>query len=260
MMIRPALLGFFIFIGTACAVSTGQIIESTSMAFAQLIYLIPAVIIATGLRGAFIARKVIVLGDHYGQKTPTWNPIQYLDPMGSLAGIFFFFGWPRTADFDRRLFHNPLRDEVRLYLSASGFNLLFALLSLIAMLLLPHARGFLPDFALSNIEWVLQMMALVNLMVGIYSFLPLFPLPGYDLLFRFLSPYNRIKLDQKRSITMLVLMLLLFIGRPILVAPVESLFQVLVSMRLITLGVLSLLLAHWLFLIQLRKTKKDKKS
>jgi len=239
------------------AVSTGELIQTASTSFARLIYVIPGVILAIGLRGAFIAKKVIALGDHYSQRGTTWNPIPYLDPTGSLAGIFFTFGWPYHPEFDRRLFQNPMRDEWRLYISASGFNFFQASLALLLFLPLSFAQGHVPDFILSNTGYVIQMIAMVNLMVGFYSFLPLYPLPGYDLLFRFLSPVKRYHLDQKRSITMLVLMILLFLLNPILQIPLHGILRFLISINPLTLILLSLTLAYWLFLIELRVKPKE---
>ena len=152
------------------SVSTGELIQTASDSFARLIFLIPAVVFGIGLRGAFIAKKVIVLGDHFSQRGRSWNPLDYLDPSGSLAGLFFMFGWPHRADFDRRIFKNPKMDEWRLYLSASVFNFLLALIGILLLFMLSLISVHLPQFIARNLGLVFSMFAATNLMISIYSF------------------------------------------------------------------------------------------
>lgn len=242
---------------TVFSVSTGELIQTASESFAKLIFLIPGVVFGIGLRGAFIAKKVIVLGDHFSQKGRSWNPMDYLDPTGSLAGLFFMFGWPHHPDFDRRMFKNPGRDEWRLYFSASLFNLFMGLIGLLMLYLITNFAGGLPEFVQINVSYVFSMFTVINLMIAIYSFLPFFPLPGYDLLYRHLSPLNRHKLDHYRSVTMLILMILLFLFNAYLITPVFAVMGLLLKINPVVLGFVCLLMGLWLFLIELKVRVKE---
>jgi hypothetical protein len=241
------------------AVTTQELAQTASTSFAALIYTIPGVLIATGLRGAILSKMAVKLGDHYCQKDFSWNPVEFLDPMGSLACIFFSLGWPRPVHYDRRMFNRPLFDEFRLYFAATIFNILAGCLSLLAWLFAPLLLGGLPVDALKNIGWIFELSAQINFMVGFWSLLPLYPLPGFLLLQNLLSPVQRFQMEAWKSHLMLVLMVLLFLFSHWLLSPVREFSRLLIQLGPIWLATLSLSLMLWLLFAELKIHRREGK-
>jgi len=242
----------FILVLPVFGVTTQELSQTASSSFAALIYTIPGVLIATGLRGAILARVAVKLGDHFNQKGFSWNPVEYLDPMGSLCCIFFSLGWPRPVEYDRRMFQRPLFDEFRLYFAASVFNILAGCLSLLVWTFAPLIFGFLPLDALKNVLWICELSAQINFMVGFWSLLPLYPLPGYLVLQNLLPPAKRFQMETYKSHLMLVLMILLFLFSHWLLGPVRMFTLFLLKMGPVLLGSISLILTLWLLIADLK--------
>ena len=135
--------------------------------------------------------------------------------------------------------------------------MLFRSIGILLLFMLSLISVHLPQFIVRNLGLVFSMFAATNLMISIYSFLPFFPLPGYDLLYRNLSPVSRHKLDHYRSVTMLILMVILFLFGHVLAAPVSALLSILLKTNPFLLTSVSLVIASWLFLVELKARAKD---
>lgn len=114
----------------------------------------------------------------------TLNPLRHLDPIGTLAVLFFGFGWARPVPVNTNNLRTPRTDMIWVSLAGPMANLMLALASAILL------RGFnlLGGLFVESAEVVsvvlvpLQMMVafslLINVILGVFNLLPLPPLDG----------------------------------------------------------------------------------
>ena len=117
----------------------------------------------------------------------------------------------------------------------------------------------IPAYIYSNFKQVLLAVITMNLMIGIYSFLPLAPLPGYFLILQHLPLRTRLKWDQNRSVGTLILMIMLFLGNHYMKAYVMALVPYTLIFGLIPLLTFFVLLTFWIPLVDLRIHKLRKR-
>lgn len=128
------------------------------------------------------------------------NPINHLDPIGTLMLLFFQFGWGKPVPFDPFNLRRPKRDSALISLAGPASNLILAiLLSLILKL------QFSPLLSLFLIPIII-----ININLAIFNLLPIPPLDGSKILYGILpmswaEEYN----DFMRSYGSILLILLI---------------------------------------------------
>lgn len=129
------------------------------------------------------------LADRFGDPTPrllgriTLNPLRHLDPVGTLALLFFGFGWARPTPINHNNLRRPRTDLAWVSLCGPLANL--ALAAVFAGLM--HALQFLSQAVPVHMEKIflfldpLILMAAFGLYVNIVLFLlNMVPLPPLD--------------------------------------------------------------------------------
>lgn len=120
----------------------------------------------------------------------TLNPVAHFDPMG---GIFmaltlltsgFAWGWAKPTPVNTVNLKNRKNDEVLVALAGPASNFLLAVAGALIIRVLV-ALGVQPPLFVAN---VFVMFLLSNLILAIFNFVPVPPLDGGSLLYRFLSP------------------------------------------------------------------------
>jgi Zn-dependent protease len=116
----------------------------------------------------------------------TLNPLSHLDPLGSIALIVAGFGWGRPVPFSPMHLHNRRWGAALVGLAGPAANFLLALASVIVLRLLYSTTlgGFEVDFRVR----LLEMLVLLNVVLGVFNLLPIPPLDGSRLLSIFLPP------------------------------------------------------------------------
>ena len=138
------------------------------------------------------------------------NPIVHIDPIGTLllplialaSGSGFIFGWAKPTPVNVRNFQHPRRDNVLVTVAGPLSNLAIAIA---AAIVLHSAHGITAVIALEALS--------LNVLLAIFNMLPIPPLDGANLLWRFLSPQQawqwRPVLQQYGFIILLVIIITL---------------------------------------------------
>lgn len=130
------------------------------------------------------------LADRFGDPTArllgriTLNPLRHLDPIGTLALLFFGFGWARPVPVNFGNLRRPKTDMIWVALSGPATN--FALAGVSALLLkglvlIGDLVGPGSEEALLLIEPFTLMVAFslyINVILGVLNLLPIPPLDG----------------------------------------------------------------------------------
>ena len=119
----------------------------------------------------------------------TLNPVVHFDMFGGLMTIIsifiggFLFGWAKPTPVNRSNLKNRQNDEVLVALAGPASNLLMAVIGAIVFRILDATVGVsgLP-------ATILYLFVVFNVMLAIFNMIPVPPLDGGTLLFRFLSP------------------------------------------------------------------------
>ena len=116
----------------------------------------------------------------------TLNPLSHLDPLGSIALVVAGFGWGRPVLFSPMHLRSRRWGAALVGLAGPAANFVLALVSVIALRLLYSntLEGFQLDFRVR----LLEMLVLLNVVLGVFNLLPIPPLDGSRLLSIFLPP------------------------------------------------------------------------
>jgi len=170
----------------------------------------------------------------------TLNPMKHIDPIGTvlipLAMLFFpgygrfLVGWAKPTPVTTRNFKNIRRDDILTTLAGPLSNLLAVFVATVILIVLVHVTpaGALavrqiitgsadPELMASSpvvfpMALVLYLGVWVNLMLTFFNLLPLPPLDGSHI-FRHMLPYNALRVYD--SMGMISLILMLFLGAPL---------------------------------------------
>lgn len=184
------------------------------------------------------------MADRFGDPTPrrngrlTLNPLSHLDVVGTLALVFFRFGWAKPVPVNPLNLKNPRQDM--LWIAAAGplANLILATLcALIFRLILGQghiAGGFLSERLVSPVVMMFYYAVYINVMLAIFNLLPIHPLDGSSVLGGLLPPRYAATYSKIEPYGFLILIgLLVFNIIPlVIVPPINILVRLLVGFSL----------------------------
>lgn len=152
----------------------------------QFLIFIGALILAVTFHEFMHAFVALQLGDATAQRLGrvSLNPIRHLDLFGSLAFLFFQFGWGKPVPINPyNMRTNPAIGAAISALAGPASNVLFAFLVTV-----PLRAGLAPSPGTFEAVFV-QELFLVNVLLAAFNFLPIPPLDGFSLA-RLVLPYN----------------------------------------------------------------------
>jgi Zn-dependent protease len=120
----------------------------------------------------------------------TLNPIVHFDPMGGFMTIItvllggFLFGWAKPTPINPANFRDRRNGEVIVSLAGPASNLLMAVLMAVVIRILIALQTPIP----SLLGTALYLFVVFNIALAIFNLIPIPPLDGSALLYRFLSP------------------------------------------------------------------------
>lgn len=179
----------------AIALSTIVSYAQQPMQLVALLLTLPGVIIAITFHEfahAFAADK---LGDDTPRRQGrlNLNPLSHVDPVGFLMLIFVHFGWGKPVEINPRNFNrnrSMSAQEAIVSLAGPLMNIVIALLlTIILFAVLTFAPAFTLTTAGSLVVIAIQMAVSVNVGLGVFNLIPIYPLDGSKILMHFL-PYN----------------------------------------------------------------------
>lgn len=136
----------------------------------------------------------------------TLNPLDHLDPVGTLMMVLFGFGWAKPVPINPRRLRKPKRDIALVALAGPLANLLIALVSgLLQVLLVALCPAcYVLDstqplmMLLFVVQYTLGVLTSLNVGLALFNLIPLPPLDGSNILLAFLKPNAAAKYLQIR--------------------------------------------------------------
>lgn len=178
------------------------------------IMLVPALLAVTvhEVSHGFIAEK---MGDPTARLLGrlTFNPIKHLDPVGTLAVLFFGFGWAKPVPVNFQNMQSPKKGMI--FVAVAGPVSNFLLAALFALVL----RGlmFLPDPSSGNTAMIIEPLSLmaafglyVNIILAVFNLLPIPPLDGSMILTGMLPPKQAAVLTRLEPFGFILIIFLVF--------------------------------------------------
>lgn len=185
----------FIYILLGCLVLF-SLINFSSGNLIAILFTLPAVIIAI----AFHEYAHAWMADKLGDETPrmqgrlTLNPLNHLDPVGSILLLFAGFGWGKPVQINSRNFNRNVsmsKGEALVSLAGPVMNFILAIIFaiIIGVVYMFVPSSFLTTTIGEVIYILLQECVLINIGLGVFNLLPLPPLDGSKIFIN-LFPYN----------------------------------------------------------------------
>lgn len=146
----------------------------------------------------------------------TLNPLKHLDLIGTICLFLAPIGWAKPVPVNPYNYRRPREDDIIVSIAGVATNFAQALIFLfLAMLIVPHlpfptfeGKPAPADFLMA----VLFLGILINMGLGIFNLIPLFPLDGSHVLSNMLPYEQARKFDEFNKYAPFVLLALVFFG------------------------------------------------
>jgi len=130
------------------------------------------------------------IADRFGDPTArllgrlTLNPLKHLDPVGTLALLFFGFGWARPVPVNFNNLRRPRKDMIWVALGGPLINFSLAIFSALLLRgvgllaqLVPEGAGHLSGI-LEPVGLMAAFSIYINVILGVFNLVPIPPLDG----------------------------------------------------------------------------------
>jgi len=156
----------------------------------------------------------------------TPNPIKHIDPIWFLMIFLIHFGWWKPVQVDPSYYKDPLKDELLVSLAWPFANFLMAFVG--AFMFVALVKFWQSNYL---IEQFFQLFIIINIALGVFNLLPIYPLDGYRMI-KFVKPSWANYMEQHAFMFTIIMLFLVFLpGNPIwtiimeVITPIYSLFM-----------------------------------
>lgn len=179
----------------------------------KLIYWVPAILIALSLHEFAHGWASHMLGDPTpkAQGRLSVNPFHHLDLVGTFLLLFAGFGWAKPVQVDSRYYENPKSDMVKVALAGPIMNFVVAFISLLIIGIFDKANVAINSVVLYVIN-LLNIIALINIGLGLFNLIPVPPLDGSKVLFAILPAKSYFAYMQYEQFGMILLLMFIWFG------------------------------------------------
>jgi Zn-dependent protease len=122
----------------------------------------------------------------------TLNPLAHIDPVGTIAlpavlllsGSPFMFGWAKPVPISFERLHNPRRDMILVAMAGPAMNLLLAVASIAALVVVGHFAEQPTEAATGGLRvaeplaYMCSLSLQLNIVLAVFNMLPIPPLDG----------------------------------------------------------------------------------
>jgi Zn-dependent protease len=108
----------------------------------------------------------------------TLNPLLHLDPIGTLAMLYFGFGWARPVPVNFENFRRMRQDKVLVGAAGPLASFVMALLSALLLRSLPAGEGGTSLLAIEPLSLMAAFSLYININLAVLNLLPIPPLDG----------------------------------------------------------------------------------
>lgn len=153
----------------------------------------------------------------------TLNPLAHYDPIGTTMGLLFrVFGWAKPVPVNAAAFRWPKRDMMLTALGGPMINFTLAVCCGIAfkVLQLGHIE---PGPIVELLERMIAYSVFLNLALGFFNLVPLYPLDGHHILRGLLSFKAALAYDKIKHYGPYLLMFVILFGGGIIRIPITLL-------------------------------------
>lgn len=213
------------------------------MSFLQnIIFMIPAILIGFTFHEYAHAK----VADKLGDKTPRFqgrlnlNPINHLDPLGTLLILFCGIGWAKPVQVNPSAFKNYYKDDLKVSIAGPIANLIVAFVGTILYFALRiiAGYGFLGGALLPVLIIITRYIITLNVTLFVFNILPLPGLDGFNIL-RDLSPKHFYKVSESiYKYQLLIFIAIILIGGPIIRIPSQLILNLLSKIVAMIFGVI----------------------
>ncbi|MCM3567153.1 site-2 protease family protein [Neobacillus mesonae] len=153
----------------------------------------------------------------------TLNPLQHLDPFGTILILIAGFGWARPVPVNRYFFKKPRLAGILVSAAGPLSNLLLACVGFIIGYGLSRMGIILND----NFNDFLNIFIQLNIVLFIFNLLPLPPLDGYRIVEDLVPTDVRAKMTQYEQYGVLIFLILVLIP-PLNNMTIQPLFNIII--------------------------------
>jgi Zn-dependent protease len=155
----------------------------------------------------------------------TMNPLPHIDPVGSIilpilafVGGLPFIGWAKPVPVNSANLRNPVVHNAYVAAAGPASNLILATLATLLYIVVLLAYKYMPGLhdgggnSLLFFRLLFEMAIVINCVLAIFNLIPIPPLDGHWILFRYLPPRYAEMLAAIRPYGFFILILLLWTG------------------------------------------------
>lgn len=204
------------------------------MGFLQnIILMIPAILIGFTFHEYAHAK----MADKLGDKTPRFqgrlnlNPINHLDPLGTILILFCGIGWAKPVQINPSAFKNYYKDDLKVSIAGPIANLIVAFFGTVLYftLIVVGRYEILGGSLLPVLIMITRYIITINVTLFVFNLLPLPGLDGFSIL-RDLSPKHFYKVSESLyRYQFLIFIAIILIGGPIIRIPSQLILRLLSS-------------------------------